>query len=107
MWLRRENTSFHNGLSPQELQSDGASDGVAEEQTGVSLRHFGAIESADAPPLAGSNPLPDAIAFLTSVWDDLPPHVRETIITLATSCKQARMAVDCDEGWCRRPEAIR
>jgi hypothetical protein len=47
--------------------------------------------------LADSNPVPDAIAFLASVWFDLPPHVRETIITLATSCKQALIVDDGDD----------
>ena len=71
---------------------------LAEEQTGVSQRHLVAPHPVDETPVAGNSPLPEAIAFLASVWFDLPPHVRETIITLATSCKQARMVEVCDDG---------
>lgn len=43
-----------------------------------------------------SETLPDAIAFLASALPDLPPHVREAIVTLATSCRQAGIANDRD-----------
>ena len=83
--IRSQTASFHKGLSSQELQSDVADDGATEEQTGVALSHFETPHSVNAP-LADSNPLPEAIAFLAQAWPGLPPHVRETIITLATVC---------------------
>jgi hypothetical protein len=62
-----------------------------QEQTRVAQSHSDAIELLKNPVSTGSKPLPDAVAFLAQCWSELPPHVREAIITLATCCKQCNV----------------
>ena len=87
--VRSQNDGSYKELQPHNLHSDDASDGATQEQTGVTTSHPDAPHTSGSSTSAGSHTLPDAITFLASVWGKLPPHIREAIVTLASSVGEA------------------